>query len=97
KPISFGKRLWICPSWETPPDANAVNIILDPGLAFGTGSHPTTALCLEWLDENFQAGATVIDYGCGSSILALAACKLGASKVTAIDHDPQALFATKEN
>jgi ribosomal protein L11 methyltransferase len=96
-PMQFGKRLWICPSWSTPPDAQAINIILDPGLAFGTGTHPTTALCLEWLDENFSAGQSVIDYGCGSGILALAALKLGASSVLAIDHDDKALLATQEN
>jgi ribosomal protein L11 methyltransferase len=97
EPMKFGKRLWICPSWITPPDPAAVNIILDPGLAFGTGTHPTTALCLEWLDGNIVPGQTVIDYGCGSGILALAAIKLGARKVIAIDHDDKALVATREN
>ncbi|MES2218089.1 MAG: 50S ribosomal protein L11 methyltransferase [Pseudomonadota bacterium] len=97
QPMRFGKRLWICPSWLTPPDPQAINIILDPGLAFGTGTHPTTALCLEWLDENFIPGQTVIDYGCGSGILALAALKLGASKAIAIDYDDKALQATREN
>lgn len=97
KPVKYGKRLWICPSWETPPEENSVNVILDPGLAFGTGSSPTTALCLEWLDANIKPGDTVIDYGCGSGILALAALKLGAAKVYAVDYDPQALLATKEN
>ncbi len=96
-PICFGKRLWICPSWLTPPDPAAVNIRLDPGLAFGTGTHPTTALCLEWLDEHIQATDYVIDYGCGSGILALAAFKLGAKRVLAVDNDPQALEATQSN
>jgi ribosomal protein L11 methyltransferase len=97
KPMCFGKRLWICPSTQTPPDPNAVNIILDPGLAFGTGTHPTTALCLEWLDANDLQNKTVIDYGCGSGILAIAALKLGAKEAWAIDYDPQALDATREN
>lgn len=95
--MRFGKNLWICPSVETPPDPNAVNIILDPGLAFGTGTHPTTALCLEWLDAHPPINQTVIDYGCGSGILAIAALKLGAKEVLAIDHDIQALEATKTN
>lgn len=97
KPISFGKRLWVCPSWQTPLDPDAVNVILDPGLAFGTGTHPTTALCLEWLDQHIHHQATVIDYGCGSGILGLAAIKLGAKAVIAIDNDPQALEATLKN
>lgn len=96
-PICFGKRLWICPSWLTPPDQNAVNIRLDPGLAFGTGTHPTTALCLEWLDQHIHETDYVIDYGCGSGILALAALKLGAKRVLAVDNDPQALEATQSN
>lgn len=95
--MRFGKNLWICPSVETPPDPNAVNIILDPGLAFGTGTHPTTALCLEWLDANPPQNKTVVDYGCGSGILAIAALKLGATEVFAIDHDEQALLATHDN
>jgi ribosomal protein L11 methyltransferase len=97
KPIQFGQRLWICPSWHTPPEPNAVNVILDPGLAFGTGTHPTTALCLEWLDKNIIGNEEVIDYGCGSGILAIAALKLGAKRVIAIDNDPQALQATRAN
>lgn len=97
KPMSFGQRLWICPTWTTPPNPNAFNVILDPGLAFGTGTHPTTALCLEWLDKHIQTGVEVIDYGCGSGILSIAALKLGAKKVIAIDHDPQALESTKRN
>ncbi len=97
EPMQFGKRLWICPSWKPIPDEQAVNVMLDPGLAFGTGTHPTTALCLEWLDSIELAGKTVIDYGCGSGILAIAALKLGAKKVYAVDIDPQAILATKEN
>lgn len=97
KPTLYGNRLWLCPSWITPPEPNAVNVILDPGLAFGTGHHPTTALCLDWLAENISATDTVIDYGCGSGILAISALKLGCQQVWAIDHDPQALIATKEN
>lgn len=97
KPMRFGDRVWICPSWETPPDPTAVNIMLDPGLAFGTGTHPTTALCLEWLDRQELAGRTVIDYGCGSGVLAIAAALLGAEKVIAIDNDPQAIIASESN
>ncbi len=97
KPISFGEKLWICPSWHTPPQANAINIMLDPGLAFGTGTHPTTALCLNWLDQAALKGKTVIDYGCGSGILAIAAALLGAQKVIGVDTDPQALEATQAN
>lgn len=97
-PMRFGQRLWICPSWEQPPELNAINLFLDPGLAFGTGTHPTTALCLEWLDQQTDlTGQTVIDYGCGSGILAVAAAKLGADTVWCVDNDPQALLATKEN
>lgn len=97
QPMRFGERLWICPSWRTPPDPSAVNVMLDPGLAFGTGTHPTTALCLEWLDRHDFAGGEVIDYGCGSGILAVAAARLGARRVWAVDHDPQALQATMLN
>lgn len=97
RPMRFGRRLWIVPSTYEPPDAGAVNIRLDPGLAFGTGTHPTTALCLEWLDAADLNGRTVIDYGCGSGILAVAAARLGAAKVWATDNDPQALLATREN
>ncbi len=96
-PICFGSRLWIVPSWTAAPDPEAVNIILDPGLAFGTGTHPTTALCLEWLDQTPLTGQQVVDYGCGSGILAIAAAKLGAKQVVAIDHDAQALEATIDN
>lgn len=97
KPQCFGEKLWICPSWLTPPEPQAVNLILDPGLAFGTGTHPTTSLCLHWLDGAALNRKTVIDYGCGSGILALAALKLGASQVQAVDIDEQALLATRSN
>jgi ribosomal protein L11 methyltransferase len=96
-PMQFGKRLWICPSWLDAPDPNAVNILLDPGLAFGTGTHPTTSLCLKWLDQADVKGKTVVDFGCGSGILAIAALKLDAAKVIGIDIDPQALQATMDN
>lgn len=96
-PIQFGERLWICPSWHTPPAPDAVNIMLDPGLAFGTGTHPTTALCLNWLDQADLKGKYVIDYGCGSGILAIAAALLGAERVIGVDTDPQALEATRAN
>ncbi len=96
-PVKCGKRLWICPSWIEPPDANAINLSLDPGLAFGTGSHPTTHLCLRWLDKQDLVGQTIIDYGCGSGILGIAALLLGADKVIAVDNDPQALLATRDN
>lgn len=99
KPMRFGERVWICPSWENPPQADAVNIRLDPGLAFGTGTHPTTALCLQWLDAHAEqiADSRVIDYGCGSGVLAIAALKLGAAAAWGIDNDPQALLASKDN
>ncbi len=96
-PMRFGHRTWICPSWQSPPDSTAVNILLDPGLAFGTGTHPTTALCLEWLDQHIKGGETVIDFGCGSGILGIGALKLGAKEVWAVDNDPQALLATHDN
>lgn len=97
KPQCFGKRLWVCPSWHTPPQPDAINLILDPGLAFGTGSHATTALCLTWLDQTNLSGKTLIDYGCGSGILSIAALKLGARHVYAVDIDEQALTATTNN
>ncbi|MDG6896517.1 ribosomal protein L11 methyltransferase [Actinobacillus delphinicola] len=96
-PMQFGKRLWICPSWREVPDENAVNVMLDPGLAFGTGTHPTTALCLEWLEGLDLEGKTVIDFGCGSGILAIAALKLGAKNAIGIDIDPQAITASTNN
>ncbi len=98
QPMCFGKRLWIYPSWaDIPTDAQQVILRLDPGLAFGTGTHPTTALCLEWLDAQDMAGKTVIDYGCGSGILAIAALLLGAQSACGYDNDPQALIATQDN
>ncbi|MCX4192600.1 50S ribosomal protein L11 methyltransferase [Methylophaga sp. OBS1] len=97
QPIQFGDRLWIVPSWHKAPDEQAVNILLDPGLAFGTGTHATTALCLNWLDQADLKGKFVIDYGCGSGILAIAAALLGAERVIGVDTDPQALEATREN
>ncbi|WP_311946461.1 50S ribosomal protein L11 methyltransferase [Halomonas piscis] len=101
EPLRMGERLWIVPSWHEPPASDAVNLILDPGLAFGTGTHPTTALCLGWLDElavaGELAGARVLDVGCGSGILAIAALKLGARRATGTDIDPQALQASRDN
>ena len=96
-PMKFGKRLWICPTWREIPEPDAVNVMLDPGLAFGTGTHPTTALCLEWLDSLDLEGKTVIDFGCGSGILAIAALKLGAKSAVGIDIDPQAILASRNN
>jgi ribosomal protein L11 methyltransferase len=89
--------LWIVPSWCEPIDPKAINLRLDPGLAFGTGSHPTTLMCLRWLAQHLSAGATVLDYGCGSGILAIAAAKLGAGAVDGIDVDTQAITASREN
>jgi ribosomal protein L11 methyltransferase len=96
-PMQFGQRLWICPSWRDVPNPNACNVMLDPGLAFGTGTHETTALCLEWLESIDLTGKTVVDFGCGSGILAIAALKLGASHAIGIDIDPKAITASKEN
>ncbi|QLH43940.1 MAG: 50S ribosomal protein L11 methyltransferase [Coxiellaceae bacterium] len=96
-PKKFGEHLWVCPSWHSVTDPLAIVVNLDPGVAFGTGTHPTTALCLEWLANNPPKNKTVIDYGCGSGILAIAAIKLGAKQVIAVDHDPQALEATRVN
>jgi ribosomal protein L11 methyltransferase len=97
QPMQFSERLWVCPSWMTYPDPFAINIKLDPGLAFGTGTHPTTALCLQWLANYPLDNKTVMDFGCGSGILAIAAYYLGAKYVSAIDHDPQAIQATGLN
>lgn len=97
RPMRFGRRLWICPGGQTAPDPGAVVLELDPGLAFGTGTHPTTSMCLEWLDGAALEGRTVLDYGCGSGVLALAALRLGAASARAVDIDPQALLATREN
>ena len=96
-PIQISSRLWIVPSWHTPPDPGAINIVLDPGLAFGTGSHPTTRLCLRWLDEHIKGGEVVLDYGCGSGILAIAALKLGAGRAFGVDSDLQAVLASRAN
>ncbi|MBI2313605.1 MAG: 50S ribosomal protein L11 methyltransferase [Betaproteobacteria bacterium] len=96
-PIQVSSRLWIVPTWHEPPDVGAVNLILDPGLAFGTGSHPTTRLCLRWLDSNIRGGEHVLDYGCGSGILAIAALKLGAGRALGVDIDPQAVEASRAN
>jgi len=96
-PIRFGQRLWVCPSWRDVPDPTAVNVMLDPGLAFGTGTHPTTALCMEWLDGQDLSQSTVVDFGCGSGILGIAALKLGAKRVVGIDIDPQAIEASQTN
>lgn len=96
QPRCFGGRLWVVPSWDGEP-RQGTRMLLDPGLAFGTGSHATTALCLEWLAEHPPSGQRVIDYGCGSGVLAVAACCLGAESVLAVDIDPQALTATRSN
>jgi ribosomal protein L11 methyltransferase len=97
EPIPISPRLWIVPTWHTPSDPNAINIVLDPGLAFGTGSHPTTRLCLRWLDTNLHGGESVLDYGCGSGILAIAALKLGAARAVGVDVDLQAVIASRDN
>ncbi|MDD2722502.1 MAG: 50S ribosomal protein L11 methyltransferase [Methylovulum sp.] len=97
QPMKFAGKLWVCPTGQEQHEADTVCLTLDPGLAFGTGTHPTTALCLEWLAGNDLTGKTVIDYGCGSGILAVAAVLLGASRVIAVDIDPQALTATHDN
>jgi len=96
-PMQFGQRLWVCPSWKTPPQPDAVNLMLDPGLAFGTGTHPTTDLCLRFLDAEVEGGELVVDYGCGSGILGIAALLLGAKEMVGVDIDPQALTATRDN
>lgn len=97
RPMRFGERLWVCPSGETVPEPGALTLTLDPGLAFGTGTHATTAMCLEWLDGHPPLGQRVIDYGCGSGILAIAAALFGAAQVQATDIDPDALEATRDN
>jgi len=96
-PIQMGPRLWICPSWSEPPDSSAINVYLDPGLAFGTGTHATTAMCLSALDDAIRGGERVVDFGCGSGILAIAALRLGAASALGVDNDPQALTATRDN
>ncbi|WP_110648937.1 50S ribosomal protein L11 methyltransferase [Salinicola peritrichatus] len=97
EPLRMGERLWIVPSWHAAPDPQAVNLLLDPGLAFGTGTHPTTALCLGWLDAQDLDQRQILDYGCGSGILAIAALKLGADTAVGVDIDPQALQASRDN
>jgi ribosomal protein L11 methyltransferase len=97
KPMPFGKRLWICPSWLEPEDPDAINLNLDPGLAFGTGTHPTTAMCLKWLDSADVEGKNIFDFGCGSGILGIAAMLLGGKSLVGIDIDPQAISASYEN
>ena len=96
-PMQFGESLWICPTNAEPPNPDAINIMLDPGLAFGSGTHPTTALCLEYLEKKIQGGEEIVDFGCGSGILAIAAVKLGANKAIGTDHDPQAVIASRDN
>ena len=97
-PIQISPRLWITPSWHPlPPNPDIINLQLDPGLAFGTGSHPTTHLCLQWLDQHLQGGETVLDYGCGSGILTIAALKLGAASACGVDIDEQAIRASRDN
>ena len=97
QPLRFANRLWVCPSWCNIPDPFAINIRLDPGIAFGTGTHPTTALCLEWLANHPPIDKCVVDFGCGSGILAIATYFLGAKSILAVDHDPQATQATHTN
>ena len=95
--IRCGERLWICPSWQQPPEPDKINLMLDPGLAFGTGTHPTTFMCMQWIDEQDFKDMDVVDYGCGSGILGIATLLMGAKKVIGVDIDPQALLATTEN
>jgi ribosomal protein L11 methyltransferase len=97
KPLRFGQRLWVCPEGRPCPDTAGLSLVLEPGLAFGTGTHPTTAMCLTWLDGQPLGRCRVLDYGCGSGILAIAALMLGAGMATAVDIDPQALTATRAN
>jgi ribosomal protein L11 methyltransferase len=96
-PMPFGDRLWVCPSWKDPEDKEAVNLMLDPGLAFGTGTHPTTAHCLRFLDHAVNGDELIVDYGCGSGILGIAALLLGSDRMLGVDNDPQALIATRQN
>jgi len=96
-PIRVSATLWIVPTWRSPPEPDAINLVLDPGLAFGTGSHPTTRLCLQWLERSIAGGETVLDYGCGSGILAIAALKLGARRVVGVDIDPDAVATARAN
>ena len=96
-PIHIGEKIWIVPSWHEIPDKSGIILELDPGLAFGTGSHPTTRLCLEWLEKNVKKDSGILDYGCGSGILSIAALKLGAKEVTGVDIDPQSIITSNEN
>ena len=97
EPIRISERLWIVPSWHEPPDPEAIALVLDPGMAFGTGSHPTTRLCLEWLERAVSPGVSVLDYGCGSGILAIAAARFGAAEVLGVDIDAQAVAVARSN
>lgn len=97
EPIPIGQRIWVVPSWHAAPEPDALVLALDPGLAFGTGSHPTTRLCMEWLEQNVHAGESLLDYGCGSGILAMLAEKLGATPVEGVDIDPQAIVSARDN
>ncbi|HEX8955469.1 MAG TPA: 50S ribosomal protein L11 methyltransferase, partial [Burkholderiaceae bacterium] len=97
EPLHIGKNIWVVPSWHDAPDPNALVLELDPGLAFGTGSHPTTRLCMEWLEAHAPRQLSVLDYGCGSGILAMVAKKLGASSVIGVDIDPQAIASARQN
>lgn len=97
QPVRVSPRVWVVPTWHTPPDPTAISLIIDPGLAFGTGTHPTTRLCLTWLDANLRGGESVLDYGCGSGILAIAAIKLGAARAAGVDIDATALLAARHN
>lgn len=96
-PVRVSSRLWVVPSWHTPPEPGAVNLLLDPGLAFGTGTHPSTRLCLRWLERRITGGETVLDYGCGSGILAIASLKLGAARAVGVDIDPEAVAIAETN
>lgn len=96
-PLQISESFWVCPSWKTRPDSNAINLMLDPGLAFGTGTHPTTQLCLKWLSKQPLKGKSLIDYGCGSGILAIGGLLLGCSSAIGVDNDPQALIASRQN
>jgi ribosomal protein L11 methyltransferase len=97
EPIHIGTNIWVVPSWHEAPDPNGLILELDPGLAFGTGSHPTTRLCMEWLEAHPAPGKTVLDYGCGSGILAMVAKKMGAGDVAGVDIDPQAIESARDN
>jgi ribosomal protein L11 methyltransferase len=96
-PIRISSHLWIVPTWSAPPEPGAINLVLDPGLAFGTGSHPSTRLCLQWLERTVAGGETVLDYGCGSGILAIAALRLGARRAVGVDIDPDAVATSRDN